>query len=183
MHALGALVPVLAEATSKPLVMISLAIVTGLYVMSEVLRLKGKPLPLITAFTLMMGRRDETEHFVTRPAYFALGIIASLLLFPTDIAYASITVVAVGDPAASYIGGSFGHTHIGSKTLEGFAAGMAASFAAASLWVSPGLALVGSGAGMLLELIGRVDDNLTMPIGAGAMMTLASILKTATGGM
>jgi len=142
-HASGALVPVLVQATNKPIVIISLAIVTGLYVMSEVLRLKGKALPPITAFTLMMSRQDEAEHFVTPPAYFALGIVASLLLFPNDIAYASITIVSVGDPVASYIGGRFGRTYIGSKTLEGFAAGMAASFAAASLWVSPSLSLVG----------------------------------------
>ena len=33
---------------------------------------------------------------------------------------------------------------------------------------------------MLLELTGRFDDNITIPIGAGILMTLASILGTAT---
>jgi dolichol kinase len=62
------------------------------------------------------------------------------------------------------------------KTLEGFAAGWLVSFAAALLWVPPHLALIGSAVGMLFELLGLLDDNLTTPIGAGSAMLIASIL-------
>jgi dolichol kinase len=60
--------------------------------------------------------------------------------------------------------------------MEGFVAGSIASFAGAVPWVYPNLALIGSVAGMLLELLEIPDDNLAMPIGAGSAMVIACIL-------
>jgi len=175
-HVSALLIPYLTEATSKSIVVTALITVTALYLVSEALRVKGERLPLITEFTLRMSREDERTHFIAVPVYLAAGVILSLLLFPKSIAYASITIVAAGDPVASYFGQRFGRTRIGRKTLEGFAAGLIVSFAGALLWVYPNLALVGSAAGMLLELLGISDDNLSMPIGAGLAMVIASFL-------
>jgi dolichol kinase len=118
----------------------------------------------------------DPVHWVVAPIYLAVGVVLSLLVFPTDIAYASITIVAVGDPVASYFGRKLGRIQVRQKTLEGFAAGWLVSFAAALLWVSPHLALIGSVTGMLLELLGILNDNLTIPIGAGSAMLIATIL-------
>jgi len=175
-HACALLVPFLVESTSKSPVLIALGVVTLLYVLSEILRLKGKELPLITRFTLRMSVDDERTHFVVAPASLSAGVILSLLLFPENIAYASIATVAVGDLVAAYVGERFGRTYIGLRTLEGFAAGLVASFLVACLWVPPSLAIVGSATGMLFELIGILNDNLTIPIGAGSAMFIASIL-------
>jgi len=175
-HASALLVPFLAEAISESTVLIALTAVTALYTLSEALRLKGRRLPLITKFTLKMSRDDERTHFIAQPACLAVGVILSLLIFPRNIAYASVAIVAAGDPVASYVGVRFGRTHILRKTLEGFAAGLIISFAVASLWVYPSLALVGSVTSMLLELSGILDDNFTMPIGAGSAMVIAGIL-------
>jgi dolichol kinase len=175
-HASALLIPFLADATSKLAVMTALVCVVVIYILSEAARLKGRRLPLITRFVLRMSIDDERTRFVARPVYLAVGVILSLLLFPTRVAYASISVVALGDPAASYFGEKFGRTRVGRKTLEGFLAGLMASFAAAMLWVSPNVALAGSATGMLLELLGIVDDNLTMPIGAGSAMIIMSFL-------
>jgi dolichol kinase len=133
-------------------------------------------LPLITRFTLVMSREDESPRLVAAPIYLAVGVVLSLLVFPKSIAYASITIVAVGDPVASYVGRRFGRTHVKEKTLEGFMAGLIVSFAAASLWVPPHLALAGSVVGMLLEVLRILDDNLTIPLGAGSVMLIMSIL-------
>ena len=175
-HACALLVPLLVESTSKSLVLIALVAATLLYVLSEILRLKGKELPLITRFTLRLSLDDERTHFVVAPVSLSAGVILSLLLFPENIAYASIATAAVGDLVAAYVGERFGRTRVGRRTLEGFAAGLVASFLAASLWVSPSLAIVGSATGMLFELIGILDDNLTIPIGAGSAMFIASTL-------
>jgi len=175
-HASALLIPYLTEATSKSIIVTVLIAVAALYIVSEAYRLRGERFPLITEFTLMMSRDDERTNLVAGPVYLAAGVILSLLLFPKSIGYASITIVAVGDPVASYFGQRFGRTHAGRKTLEGFAAGLIVSFAGASLWVHPDLALIGSAAGMLLELLGISDDNLTMPIGAGLAMVIASFL-------
>ena len=175
-HASVFLIPFLVEATSKSTVTVALAATTLVYVLSEALRRNGKRVPLITRFTLAMSRENESPHFVAAPVYLALGVILSLLVLPENIAYASLTIAAVGDPMASWVGNRFGRMRVGRKTAEGFAAGLLASFVGALLWVPPYLALIGSLAGMSLELLEFLDDNLTIPIGAGSAMLVTSIL-------
>jgi phytol kinase len=156
--------------------MAALSIVTIAYVLGEVLRFKGRCLPIITPFTLKMSRPEERTRFIMRPAYFAIGIILALVLYPTTIAYASICIVAIGDSAAAIVGERFGHRRIVKrKTVEGFAAGLIAAFFLASLLVSPFIALLGAVGAMIMELLDVPDDNLTMPIVAGALMTLATL--------
>jgi dolichol kinase len=175
-HVSALLIPFFAETTSKFTIVVALIATTLVYILSEALRLRGKSIPLITRFTLVMRREDESPRLVVAPIYLAVGVVLSLLAFPKNIAYASITIVAVGDPVASYVGRKLGRIHVRQKTLEGFAGGLIVSFAAALLWVPPHLALAGSAAGMLLELLGLLDDNLTIPIGAGSAMLITSIL-------
>ena len=174
MHASAVLVPVLAEATARTLALILLALVTVGYTISELLRLSGVRLPLISAFTLKMCRGDESAGFVSRPIYLALGVILPLLLFPKTIAYASIAIVGIGDPVAAYVGGRFGRRRFGGKSLEGFIAGSVAAFLATLIVVAPILGVIGSIAGMLIELTGILDDNITIPLGAGVAMFAAN---------
>ncbi len=153
-----------------------LSIVTIVYVLGEVLRLKGRGLPIITPFTLKMSRPEERTGFIIRPAYFAIGIILALVLYSTAIAYASICIGAVGDSAAAIVGERFGHRRIiRRKTIEGFAAGLSAAFLVASFLVPPFIGLLGAVGAMIMELLDAPDDNLTMPIIAGALMTLATL--------
>jgi len=176
-HLLALLVPPVCELTSKPLVVAALSIITVAYSLEEVLRLKGHSLPVITPFTLKLSRPEERTSFIIRPAYLAIGIILALVLYPRTIAYASICVGAVGDPTAAMVGARFGHRRIvRRKTVEGFAAGLAAAFLLASFLVSPFIALVGAVGAMIMELVDVPDDNLTMPVVAGALMTLATLI-------
>lgn len=175
-HLLALLVPLLSELTSKTLVLAALSIITIVYVLGEVLRLKGHGLPIITPFTLKMSRPEEKTSFIIRPAYFAIGIILALVLYPSAIAYASICIGAVGDSTAAIVGERFGHRRIvRRKTVEGFAAGLTAAFLLASFLVSPFTALLGALGAMVMELLDVPDDNLTMPIVAGAFMTFATL--------
>ncbi len=175
-HASALLIPFVAEMTSKLIVVVALVVTTAAYILSEAVRLRAKSVPFITRFTLAMSHEDESPRLVVAPVYLAVGVVLSLLVFPKNIAYASITIIAVGDPVASYVGRKLGRIHVRQKTLEGFIAGWIVSFAAALLWVPPHLALAGSVTGMLLELLGLLDDNLTIPIGAGSAMLIATIL-------
>ncbi len=172
MHASAILVPLLAEATSKSVILIALTCVTGVYILSEALRLNGKRMPIITKFTLRMSRLDERGRFISSPAYLAAGVVLVMLFFPAEIALASIAVVAVGDPVAALVGRSFGRVRFGQKSLEGSAAGLAAGFLLASIFIKPFVALVGTIFAMFYELVGKVDDNLTIPIIAAAVMFL-----------
>jgi len=174
-HLLALLVPPVSELTSKPLVVAVLSTITIVYVIGEVLRLKGHSLPIITPITVKMSRPGERTSFIVRPAYFAIGIILALILYPSAIAYASICILAIGDSAAAIVGERFGHRRIiRRKTVEGFAAGLIAAFLLASFLVSPFIALLGAFGAMVMELLDVPDDNLTMPIVAGALMTLAT---------
>jgi len=173
-HASAVLVPVLAEATTRTLALFLLALATVGYTISELLRLRGVRLPLISAFTLKMCRGDESAGFVSRPIYLALGVILPLLFFPKGIAYASIAIIGIGDPVAGYVGGKFGQRRIGRKSLEGFIAGFVMAFLATLLVIAPILGAVGSIAGMLIELTGIWDDNFTIPLAAGIAMIAAN---------
>jgi len=175
-HLSSILVPVLVEVTSKPLILAVLCAVTLGYVAEETLRLGGTPVPIISRFTLRMSRQDERSHFIAAPVFLAVGIILVLLLLPRNIAYASIVVVAIGDPVAAYVGGEHGRRRVGGKSLEGFAAGAFAAFLPTLMLVPPIVGAIGSITGLLLELIGGLDDNLTIPIGSGAAMLLTSAL-------
>lgn len=176
-HLSAVLVPILSELTSKAMVLTAVCIITIVYSLEEILRLKGRGLPVITSFTLRMSCPEETAHFIVRPIYLAVGVILALVLFPTRIAYASIGIVAVGDPVAAYVGGRIGRRHVRRrKTLEGLMAGFIASFLAASLIVYPAAAFVGSAGAMVMELLDIPDDNLTMPIAAGALMVLLTVV-------
>jgi dolichol kinase len=176
-HLSALLVPVVSELTSKSVMLITLSILVVVYVLEEVLRLKGMPLPFMTPFTLRMSRPEERASFIVRPIYLALGIILSLIVFPSLIAYASICIGAIGDPVAAIVGSNLGSRRIiRRKTMEGFLAGLGASFLAASLLVTVFLALVGAVGGMLMELLDVPDDNLSMPIVAGALMVLLTLV-------
>ena len=175
-HLSAVLVPVFCELTSKTVILTALSIITVAYILQEALRLKGQPLPIIALFTLKLSRPEERRSFIIRPAYLAIGIILTLILFPSTIAYSSIWIGAIGDPVAAIIGRRIGRRRIlRRKTLEGFAAGLAASFLAASLLLSPLIALIGAAGAMFMELLDVPDDNLTMPVVAGALMTLATL--------
>jgi dolichol kinase len=175
-HAVSLAVPIVVEETSRNFAVALLLAIIAIFTASELVRLKGRKVPLITPFTLRMSQPGEQVHFIIRPVYLAIGIVVALLIFPKNIAFASIAIVGVGDPAASYVGRKIGQLHVGRKTLEGFMGGLVASSLVASLIVSPVAAFVGSVAAMCLELLGIFDDNLTMPIGAGAIMLLLTNL-------
>lgn len=173
-HAGALLVPLLAEATSRNVALEALTALTTLYILSELIRLRGGIVPLITGFTLRMSRPSERPDFISQPVYLVVGVTLALILFPKDVAYASIAMVAVGDPIAAFVGVRIGRLHVGRKTLEGFAAGLIASALMASLLIQPLVAIVGSTVAMLLELSGVFEDNISMPVGAGVAMLLAS---------
>ena len=137
-----------------------------------------KRLPIIGWFL------DTFERKQVRPGkgaitYF-IGVVLALELFPTDIAYAAILVLAVGDGVSSLVG-PFGRlkTKLSDKKLfEGTIAGAAFGGAAAMAFVSPIQAFVGASIAMLFEAMEirlnqkLLNDNVTVPLVAGTVMLL-----------
>src|SRR3990172_6860622 len=129
--------------------------------------------------------RGEEKKKLTGTAYFLGGVLLSILLFDVDIALFSITILTVGDPAASTIGKRWGRHRIKGKSLEGSMAflisAMIMGLILQRLW--PGLPatviIVGALTGTLTELLStKVNDNLLIPLAAaGAMGTVLFLLN------
>jgi len=175
-HASSILVPFIVETTTKVVTVAALCAITATYIVEEVLRVRGRLVPVMSAFTLRMSCPDERDHLIASPIFLATGIILALILFPRNIAYASIAILAIGDPTAAYVGRKFGQRGVGRKSWEGFVAGTCVAFIPTVFFISPILGAIGSVVGMLLELTGILNDNLTIPLGSGVAMLLAAVL-------
>jgi len=120
------------------------------------------------------------------------GVLVTLLLFPRNIVYASVVIVAFGDSVATVVGLLIGKHRLPyseSKTVEGTLSGLAAAFGGALLFVTPVQALLGAVGGMLIEsmislqkvrefsLAGLVrfflNDNFLIPVLSAFLMLLA----------
>ncbi|MDI6736987.1 MAG: hypothetical protein QME12_00540 [Nanoarchaeota archaeon] len=108
--------------------------------------------------------------------FYALGCFTVIGLFPPDIASAAILVLAAGDSFSTLVGKHFGKHKMGSKSVEGTAAGIILGFLGAFIFVPFLTAFLGAFVAMLSEaldikLFNRViDDNLLVPIVAAFVM-------------
>jgi len=139
-------------------------------------------LPVIGWFLDHFDR--HSEDFPGRGAitYF-IGSLLALQLFPQDIAFAAILILAFGDGISGLIG-PFGRlkTQLSAiKLFEGTLAGVAAGAAAASFFISPIEAGIAATAAMTFEAMEIrlnqkiLDDNVIVPLAAGtAIMLLRS---------
>lgn len=123
-------------------------------------------------FTMNFARSEEIEtKFLHGPFWFFLGFGITFLLFPLPIASAACAVLAVGDAFSNIIGSRFGRRKIRkNRTIEGSFAFFITSFFASLLFVSPVTALAGSFFGMIAEIFGRHNDNITIPLAAAVSM-------------
>ncbi len=129
-HICAAFVPLFLKFTFWP-VIIFLVFMAILYSASEICRLKGKSIPLISKITSLAARDSENNHFVAGPLFMVFGILFSILVFPQNCAVSGIFALAFGDGFASLIGRSFGKIKIPflkNKTVEGCSACFLAVF-------------------------------------------------------
>jgi dolichol kinase len=126
------------------------------YVLLSMVIITNK-LPLwLSAFLCRWGRPSKRNIPLKGTILLLCGVILSFILFPEDIIYASITIVAFGDSVATAVGVLIGNHKLPyseQKTVEGTISGIVAAFLASSLFVTPVQALVGSLGGMLLESV------------------------------
>lgn len=151
-------------------------LVTMLYIMSELARMLGINVPIVSTITWKAATQPEIYEFVTAPIFFAMGITLTLILFPPEVSYASIAVFTLGDGFATLFGKKLGK-HVFSynkgKKIEGTFFGFLIAALGAAVFVSPLKALVGAALGMIAEsLPSPISDNLTIPLVAGLAMML-----------
>ncbi len=174
-HAAGFFMPVIAGMIGVPIVATIIIIIAIIYTMSELLRLDGYSLPLISDITRHSANQSELFGFAAAPLYFAVGIVATLLLFPSHAGGAAIAMFCLGDSTASIFGGMITTSlpFNKGKTIEGSLAGFFFAFLAGTLFVSPLLALIGAAIAMTIEVLPLpVNDNVLVPVITGAALTL-----------
>ncbi|MCW3982409.1 MAG: HAD-IB family phosphatase [Candidatus Bathyarchaeota archaeon] len=174
-HAAGIFMPVIAGMVGIPIVAAIIITVAIIYTASELARLEGRNLPLISGITSHAASQSELYGFAAAPLYFAFGIVTTLLLFPAPAAGAAIAMFCLGDSAASLFGGliSTSLPFNKGKTWEGSLAGFFFAFLGGTFFVSPLLALVGAAIAMTIEVLPLpINDNVLVPIFTGAALTL-----------
>ncbi len=151
-------------------------ILTLLYIMSEVARLRGINFPILSTITWRAANKPELYEFATAPIFFALGIVFSLILFPASASYASIAILTLGDGFANIFGRKFGSVNFPfnkGKNVEGSIFGFLFASFGAMIFVDPVKAFVGAAAGMLIECLPLpISDNLAIPLASGLVLTL-----------
>jgi HAD superfamily phosphoserine phosphatase-like hydrolase len=147
-----------------------------LYTVSEFARVRGINIPILSSITWSAANKTELYEFATSPIHFALGIAISLLVFPQPIGYVAIAILTLGDGGAHIFGMKFGKTRLPfnkGKNLEGTIFGFLFAFLGAMIFVDPARALFAAAVGMIVEALpSPIDDNLSMPIATGLVLTL-----------
>jgi len=143
---------------------------------SELARVQGISFPIFSTITWTAAKKSEFYEFATAPILFAMGIVFSLTFFPEPASYASVAILTLGDSFASIFGKKFGRTLFPfnkGQHVEGAVFGFLFAFIGALFFVSPVKAFIGAATGMLVGCLPLpVDDNLTIPIAAGLVLTM-----------
>ena len=152
-----------------------LSLVLVLYIIAEILRYKGKTVPIFSVITQVASRKRDENKFVLGPVTLSLGILITALCFDYRSASVGIYGLALGDGLASLVGKLFGRNIIPfsqGKTAEGSLACFGAIFISTFLVTKSAFsALVIALVGMFIELFPLKDfDNLFIPIILGFVM-------------
>ncbi len=135
---------------------------------------------------LMIDHGERTEVIEETPArgamLFFFGSFVSAILYGNHIRVvaATIVILAFGDSVSTLIGKNFGRHKIPynkMKSIEGSVAGAIAALLGAMLFVNLQIAVVGAFSGMLVDSLPlSFDDNITIPVFSGLIMSLAIYL-------
>lgn len=174
-HAAGIFMPIIAQVTGVLPVAIFISVVSIIYLISELARLYGKNMPIISTITHHAASQSEFSGFAAAPLFYAMGILFTLLVFPFPASAAAIAIFTLGDSAASIFGGTLGIRlpFNRGKTLEGSCSGFIFAFLAGSLFVAPWIAAIGAATAMFVEYLPLpINDNVLIPIVTAAILIL-----------
>ncbi len=108
---------------------------------------------------------------VASSTWYMAGCFLALALFPREVAIPGILVLALADPVASYTGRRWGRRPFGTGTVEGSVVFATVAFLVLTPFVGWGVGAVVAVAAAGAERIPwPLDDNLTIPVVAGALV-------------
>ncbi len=152
---------------------------TLLVVIIDISRLRNGLLwnnKLVSSLFSRMIRVHEAGGDFTGAFYILVAVCVTVALFSKSVAVAALAFVVVGDTIAAIIGRLFGKHRFGnSKSVEGSLGCLLGTVVVAG--VTPNLAFGIGIAGAITATVVEalpfgVDDNLTIPLASGLVMTL-----------
>ena len=175
-HLATLIIPIGYDFTSKEMVlMFLLPLFFGLLLVDLLRHFHPGMASLFKRYFFGKVLREEEKPTLMGSTYFLFSAILTILLFPKSIAIVSILILILSDTLAALVGKGIGKVQIFGKTLEG----TIAFFLSALLiiWIYPNLdrfsgSLAALGAAVIEILPIPLDDNLTIPLVAGAIMFL-----------
>lgn len=160
------------------------AALSGLAIVVEVARFRLPGLNRWAIRWLSPLLKTSERHAITGATYIALASLIAFLVFDKSVAIAALLFVSLGDPAAALVGSRVPGPRIAGKSPIGTLAFLIVGLATASVLMATDVLeehrwSVGLGAGVaaLVELVPlRIDDNLTIPLASGAVITLLMMI-------
>ena len=125
------------------------------------------------------GMIREHERFnLLGSTYLLIAALLALEIFSRPVAAAALGFTVLGDAVAALAGRAYGRTRFFGKSLEGYAAGLAAclmwgAYVAITGHLAWPVVLCGAFVASLVEILPiPLDDNLAVPLAAGYAMKL-----------
>ena len=178
----GSSIPFLAIFVNSTVMVALMAVLCGLALLVEVARLR---LPRLNGFLVKWLRpflKEVEDRRLTGATYIAISALVAFLVFDKEVAIVALFFLSLGDPAAALVGGRMGGVRLVGKSPWGSLAFFGVSLAVAGVLSGTGALsyhwgiVVGAAVAALVELVPFVlDDNLTIPLIAGAAMTAAGV--------
>jgi len=146
---------------------------------------KKTNIPVIYWFLENFERPQDLKKFPGKGLItYLIGAFLVTLLFPLEIAMASILILAFGDSVSTIFGIRYGkrkHMLNDKKFIEGSIAGLIAAFVGALIFLPWFEAFAAAFFAMTAEAIeikigrGQVDDNIVMPLVAGIVVQIVRL--------
>ena len=175
----GLFIPVAALFLPRTFLVISLCAVTFIFLAFEFVRFRA---PGINRWFFSFFKpllREKEASRLTGTSYILIASLIAFLVFQRDIAVLALSFLAVGDAMATMVGERIGKRRLLGKTLEGDLACFISCLAIGFVFYYAGLnipllvILVGSVGATIVEAIPLpINDNLTMPLFVGVVMTV-----------
>jgi len=182
-HAFAGLsIPIAALFLPQMVMIISVGVVTLIFLLIEVLRWKNPAVNRLFLLFFKAVLREEEALRLTGASYMLIASLIAVSAFPRDIAVLALSFLAVGDPLATIIGQRWGRKRLFGKTLEGDLACFVSCIAIGFVFQQVGvdvpwpIFLLGALSATVAQVVSLpINDNLTIPLFAGLIMRLAII--------
>jgi diacylglycerol kinase (CTP) len=147
-----------------------------LFTAFDLLRIKNEKINQIMLKVFGSLMRESERYAISGNTFLLLGTFVTIYVFDPEIAKLSLFFLATADPLASYIGVKYGKDKIvGNKSLQGSAAAFVSCMLVSAIYfyskniMVERIVIVSILAGLIgaaseLICVGKLDDNLTLPI-------------------